>query len=132
VIGWWTIAGLVVVVLGLAAARLWRRRVNSTRAVIEPERAWRILSDRLGPSIGWPSALTPLEAAEHIESALRPLHAHLSNEGIEALARVTAAVSNARYGFGDAAGGVEGELEADASAVAEEVKAATKGKTAAR
>jgi len=132
VIGWWTIAGLVVVVLGLAAARLWRSRVNSTRAVIEPERAWRILSDRLGPSIGWPSALTPLEAAEHIESALRPLRAHLSNEGIEALARVTAAVSDARYNFGDAAGGVEGELEADASAVAEEVKAATKGKTSAR
>lgn len=132
VVSWWAVAGLLVVIAGLVAAHWWRRRVRTTRAVTEPERAWRILKDRLGPSIGWPSALTPLEAAEHIESGLRPLHAHLSNEGIEALARVTAAVSDARYGFGDAAGGVEGELEADASAVAEEVKAATKGKTAAR
>lgn len=133
VMSWWAAAGIAVALLVIAVAMWWwRRRVRPSHALSEPERAWRILGDRLGPSIGWPSTLTPLEASEHIRDGLRPLHAHLSDEGADALARVTVAVSDSRYGFGEAPSTADLGLEADARAVAGEIQRVVKGKPAPR
>ncbi|WP_430867029.1 transglutaminaseTgpA domain-containing protein [Demequina aurantiaca] len=131
-VGWWIAAGLLLAAGTVGATRWWRRRPRHHLAVTEPERAWRILGENLGTSIGWPSALTPLEAAAHIEEKLRPLHAHLSESGEEALARVTAAVSDSRYRLGEAEDPGNTGLEADARAVASEVERAVKGKPVAR
>ncbi|WP_061964507.1 transglutaminase family protein [Demequina aurantiaca] len=131
VTSWWAVAGLIVVALAVAAALWWRHRVRPVHALTEPERAWRILSDRLAPRIGWPDTLTPLEAPTHIDEGLRPLRTRLSDDAQAALARVCGAVSDARYGFtGDATGTdhADRSLGTDARLVATEVEQAIKGK----
>ncbi|WP_062207934.1 transglutaminase family protein [Demequina oxidasica] len=135
VISWWAVTGIIVAVVAMIAAIWWRRRVRPAHALTEPERAWRILADRLAPRIGWPSTLTPLEVPAHIEQGLRPLHARLSEDGDAALARVCGAVSDARYGFeghATATDHADRSLEADAHLVATEVEHAVKGKPVAR
>lgn len=131
-VGWWAGAGILVMALGAALVVWWRRRTRSSQPTTAAEQAWRLLANRLAPSIGWPDTLTPLEADQYVAVALSARHATLSDDSRAALLRITTAVSQQRYGPSDlnripAPAPHEG-LVGDAKAVATEVVRLAKSK----
>ena len=126
-------------VLVLAAAALvagagawwWLRRSRGvSAAAASPEDVWERLREDLPEPMRWADALTPHEAAEHVEAGVRAVGSGLSGAGRETLTRLAHAVADHRYAPDGAATPVS-ELEQCADAVLAEARQAAVSQEAA-
>jgi len=97
-VSWWLIVAVLVVAAAAGAGVfLLRRRTASRAGAYGAEAAWASLREQLPEQLAWSLALTPLEAAEGLELAMRGMDAPLSEQASHSLAQLRDAVSDRRY-----------------------------------
>ncbi|WP_084104266.1 DUF3488 and transglutaminase-like domain-containing protein [Demequina sp. NBRC 110056] len=88
---------LALIGAGLGAWWLLRRRGTHRAAARDAEQVWERMREELPEPMRWPAALTPHEAAEHVEAGMRVMGDGLSGGSRESLTRLANAVADARY-----------------------------------
>lgn len=117
------VAAVAALALGLAGW-WWVRRSRRTHGTpTDPEQVWERLHEALPEPMRWSSALTPHEAAQHVEAGMREFEAGLSGQSREDLTHLATAVADHRYAPSGSDETVE-QLRAWAAAVLAEAQQA--------
>jgi len=94
----WLIAGVVLLLLAIAAGIVLLRRRSATHVhLVGPEAAWVALHDGLPEQWRWQPSRTPHEAAEQLSARVDAFGAGFTPTAHDALARLANAVSDHRY-----------------------------------
>ena len=115
-----------------AGVTVWllRRRSAARVAAQGPEAAWASLRDHLPDELRWPLSLTPLEAAERLDSEVRATDMPFTDTAARALIELRDVVSDARYAPPEYARDVPSQewLVLQVQRVAEEANAAVRSR----
>ncbi|WP_297082756.1 DUF3488 and transglutaminase-like domain-containing protein [uncultured Demequina sp.] len=128
----WVIVALAAALAIAALAAWWKLRghVRRRRAPTDAEGVWERLRESLPEPMRWQDTLTPHEAAEHVEAAVRTADAGLSGVAREALTRLANAVADERYAPAGSEVTID-ELRSWSTTVLDEAQRADEGSRAA-